>query len=153
MKIATENSFHQIAAGLPPRRQQFCAKCNSISAVREKSCPQCGKKLETVKRIRVTGALSVLLGAILLVVMSWLALWIYNAVAGSPGANSFHGNSQDIGLIIVVFGVVLTLCFFSILAGLWQVIFGTRNKILKYIVVGLGLIFIGIGLMFSLPKF
>ena len=129
--------------------KRTCPKCGYIRETAETKCLDCGKTLQSVRRIRLLGILLVDLGIALLAFMIWLSMWMYNTItqSGKPGAeSSFTGNSPDIGFIIFIFGLVITVSLCAIAAGTWQIIFGKRNKALAIIVVILGLIFVGTGL-------
>jgi hypothetical protein len=134
--------------------QRVCPKCNDIVTTSETVCSACGKKMMPASRIRMLGWLSLLCGVFLIGLMSWLSFWIYNAItkSGEPGQGTFRGGPEIIGFIIVVFGLVLTFGFFAAISGLWQIIYGKRNKVLTFIVIILGIAFIGIGLLTALAK-
>lgn len=132
--------------------RKLCSKCNQIIETSETNCLKCGKRLESVKRIRTLGAISVTLSFSVLVAMILLAFWIYSIINQSQTTTKFNGNTQDLGFIFYIFGLVITICLATITAGLWQIIFGKRNKVLMIIVLLLGFIFIGTGLFLSSAK-
>ena len=141
-------------AALQPVRRT-CPKCGYIRETTDTRCPDCGKTLQSVARIRALGVFSVILGIILLGVMGYLSWWIYNAItAPTPAGGSprFTGGQQDINFIIFVFGLVMIIGLVSLLGGLWQIIFGKRNKVLVYIIIGLGVVFMATGLLVSIAK-
>lgn len=133
---------------------RVCPKCNEIVNTSETVCAHCGRKMMSVSRIKMLGWLSLGCGVFLLGLMSWLSLWMYQAIArsGEPGAGTFRGGPEVIGFIIVIFGLVLTFGLFAAISGLWQIIYGRRNKILTFIVIILGIAFIGIGLLTTFAK-
>lgn len=133
---------------------RVCPQCNEIVTSSETVCAVCGKKMLPVSRIKALGWLSLFCGLFLLGLMSWLSIWIYQAISrsGQPGAATFRGGPEIIGFIVVIFGLVLTFGAFAVISGAWQIIYGTRNKILTFIVIILGIAFIGIGLMTNFLK-
>lgn len=133
---------------------RVCPKCNEIVNTSETVCSTCGRKMMPASRIKMLGWLSLGCGVFLIGLMSWLSFWIYNAItrSGEPGQGTFRGGPEIIGFIIVVFGLVLTFGLFAVISGLWQIIYGKRNKILSLVVIILGIAFIGIGLLTTLAK-
>lgn len=133
---------------------RVCPKCNEIVNTSETVCINCGRKMMPASRIRMLGWLSFGCGVFLVGLMSWLSFWIYNAItrSGEPGQGTFRGGPEVIAFIIVVFGLVLTFGLFAIITGLWQIIYGKRNKVLTFIVMILGIAFIGIGLLTTFAK-
>lgn len=133
---------------------RVCPKCNDIVNTSETACPRCGRKMMPASRIKMLGWLSLFCGIFLISLMSWLSIWIYQAISRSrePGYGTFRGGPEVVGFIIVVFGLVLTLGLFAVISGLWQIIYGKRNKILTFIVIILGAAFIGIGLLTTFAK-
>ncbi len=134
---------------------RVCPKCNQITETPETKCPRCGKRLQKVATIRTLGALSTVLGIVLLAGMSWLSWWIYHTISasGNPNATShFNGGSREIAFIAFVFGLIIIFSLTATIAGIWQLIFGKRNKLLTLIVIILGFVFVGTGLAVTLSK-
>jgi hypothetical protein len=141
-------------ASIQPVRRT-CPKCGYIRETTDTRCPDCGKTLQSVARIRALGVFSVILGVILLGVMGYLSWWMYNAITASTpagGSPRFTGGPQEITFIIFVFGLVMVIGLVSLLGGLWQIIFGKRNKVLVYIIIGLGALFVLTGLAVSVAR-
>jgi hypothetical protein len=72
-----------------------------------------------------------------------------NMIANSdgPGTGSrFTGTRSDMLFMYGVFGLVLVFGLTSLVAGLWQLIFGKRNMMLVWIMLSLGAIFFFIGM-------
>jgi hypothetical protein len=65
------------------------------------------------------------------------------------GASRFTGTEQQMYLMFGVFAFVMLFGLAALTAGLWQLIFGRRNMILVWIVLGLGAIFVVGGLVFN----
>jgi hypothetical protein len=81
--------------------------------------------------------------------MTFLIFWSMNMIANSdgPGTGSrFTGTRSDMLFMYGVFGLVLVFGLTSLVAGLWQLIFGKRNMMLVWIMLGLGAIFFFIGI-------
>ena len=133
---------------------RVCPQCNEIVNTAETVCADCGRKMMPVSRIKMLGWLSLGCGVFLIGLMGWLSFWIYNAIArsGEPGQGTFRGGPEVIGFIIVVFGLVLTFGLFAVISGLWQIVYGKRNKFLSLIVMMLGIAFIGIGVLTAFAR-
>jgi hypothetical protein len=127
-----------------------CHKCGWIRDTADIKCPDCGKPLQSVAKIRGIGVFLVILGASLLGVMGWLSLWIYNA-ANAP-STKFNGGSNDLGFIVYAFGLVILISLVAMIGGTWQVIFGKRNKVIIVAAFILGALFIGTGLAVSMDR-
>ena len=80
-------------------------------------------------------------------IMGYVSVWALGAFSNAdPAGARFTGTQQEKFLITGLFGVLLVFGFVSFVAGLWQVVFGRRNKIFVWTVVGLAaLIAIGGG--------
>src|SRR5262245_26698796 len=106
--------------------KKTCPKCGYIRETAETRCPDCGKVLQSVTRIRVLGVISVILGTFLLLIMGYLSFWAYRAINEpvKPGSTPrFTGGPQELGFIIFVFGLVMMISLISLLGGLWMIIF------------------------------
>ena len=145
------------AAGIAQPRliKRTCPKCGYIRETTDTKCPDCGKTLVSVMRIRVLGVFLVMLGTCLLVFMSALSYWIYGLInePTKPGSTPrFTGGPQEIRFIIFVFALVILIALVSVLGGLWQIIFGKRNKLLVIVIIVLGAVLVVTGRVISLAK-
>ncbi|HLA94669.1 MAG TPA: hypothetical protein VK612_03025 [Pyrinomonadaceae bacterium] len=128
--------------------QKTCNKCRYEADTDLAKCPQCGSALKSRTTIRVLGGILIVLGGMLIAGMSFLIVWAMNLIASSdkPGISArFNGTKSDMLFMFGVFGLVLVFGLASLVAGLWQLIFGRRNKLLVWVIVGLGVVFILIG--------
>jgi len=99
-------------------------------------------RLRTAGEIRWLGLLLSSLGAVLLVAMSAISLVYASLVfapqkSGSTGVR-FTGSKADIVFAFGIFAVVLTIGLLSTSAGVWQIIFGRRNRVLLWLGIALG---------------
>lgn len=131
-----------------PSVNKSCYKCGYIRQTSVANCAVCGKALESVRRIKTTGAIQILLGSSLLGLMGWLALWMLNANSNSH----FRGDAGDVLFIIFVFALVASIGLGTLVAGVWQIVFGKRNKLLMLAMIILGLAFIATGFGVFLNK-
>lgn len=116
----------------------FCNRCGAETNEPLGHCPRCGRRLHKTSTIRGIGWLLVVLGGGLAAFMAWLTLTIRRIVehSGEPGATTrFTGDASDARLIYAIFGLVLALSLTFVAAGVWQIIYGRRNK--KFIFVAL----------------
>ncbi len=128
--------------------RKSCYKCGYIRETAEKNCADCGKLLESVSRIKITGAIQIILGSVLLTFMGWLAFWMLNANSN----NHFNGGANDVLFVIFIFGLIFSISIGVISAGIWQIVFGRRNKLLMFAMIGLGIIFAATGFSVLLYK-
>ena len=136
----------------PPVRRT-CPKCGYIRATGETNCADCGKVLQKVSTIRALGVFLVVMGTLLLGFMGWLSLWIYGAMSNTGSSGSrFNGSGSDVLFIVFVFGLVISISLAATAGGLWQIIFGKRNKLIVFAVLGLGIIFAVTGLAVAINK-
>lgn len=136
--------------------RKVCPKCGQFTETVDTKCRRCGKTLQTVKAVKIMGAMLLLIGAALLVSMSWLSVWMYNVISqsGQPGAQTeFTGSPQMILFIVFIFGLVMTFGLFATLQGIRQIIYGKRSKLLTIIILVLGGIFMLIGLIIEMRDF
>lgn len=122
-----------------------CFKCNWEGETAETACPRCGKLLRSKSTIRVLGGVLIFLGGFLTVVPAVLTVVVMNVIANSdkPGSTTkFTGSDTNMFFMFAIFAVVFMFGLASLAAGFWQLIFGRRNKILVWIVLGLAALFL-----------
>lgn len=105
------------------------------------------KAVKSPATLRALGAVLLVLGGILMggmAVLSWVMYGVINNT--DPRANTkFTGSESDMLFMFAIFGLVFFIGLTAFTAGLWQVVFGRRNLILVWIMLGLGGIFFIIG--------
>lgn len=123
-----------------------CHKCDFETDEQLAKCPQCGRRLQSTKKIRIFGWFLLVLGTGLVIFMGTLGVILARIIAGSnePGATtSFTGGPEVVTLIIVVFGLVILFGLASIASGIWQIKYGKPNKkimVAMFVVAGLLLV-------------
>ena len=88
-----------------------CHKCDFETSERLAKCPQCGSRLQSVKKVRILGWLLLVIGTGLVIFMGTLGVVLARIIAGSgdPGATTrFTGGPKEVSLIITVFGLVIS---------------------------------------------
>lgn len=99
-------------------------------------------------RIRKLGWFSVVLGALL--VAGMLFVIFFEARAMLPGSDTFYtGTHAQAVLMFLALGDVAVFGVVSILAGLWQIKHGRRNKKLLSLVIGLAVVAVLLCLAFN----
>jgi hypothetical protein len=122
--------------------RRTCPKCGYIRETAETKCADCGKPLQKTSTIRILGVVLVLMGTSLLGIMGWLSFWIYGTMSNAGNSGSrFNGSPKDILFIVFAFSLVISISFAALAGGIWQIIFGKRNKLIVFAVLGLGIIF------------
>ncbi|MCM3906108.1 MAG: hypothetical protein ND866_30860 [Pyrinomonadaceae bacterium] len=120
-----------------------CPKCDFETTESLAKCPNCGRTLQSAKKVRILGWVLVLLGSFLVIFMGGLGIILGGIIAGSgqPGNSSrFTGGPEDVLFIFAIFGLVIAFGLVSVAAGAWQIWFGKPNKILRvtmFVVAGL----------------
>ncbi len=111
----------------------FCSRCDFETSESISNCPRCGRKLSKTSLIRALGWILVVLGGLLSAGMAWLIFFIANSmslVGSSSSSTRFTGDAQDALLIFAILGAVLSLSLSFVVAGIWQIIYGRRNKLI-----------------------
>ena len=112
---------------------------------RGENLPALPQTTQTRGFIRATGAALVALGGFLIVIMGAITIAVIGMIgqSGKPGTSArFTGTKDQMLMMFAVFGFVLLFGFVSVIAGLWQLIFGRRNMILVYFILLLGGVFL-----------
>lgn len=133
--------------------RRTCPKCGYIRETSEEKCADCGKPLQKVSTIRALGVFLVVLGGALFAFMSWLSLWAYGTIVHPSASGShFNGTPKDMLFMIFVFGLVIAISLGATAGGLWQIVFGKRNKLIVFAVIALGIAFAVTGLSVAVNK-
>jgi phage FluMu protein Com len=133
--------------------RKTCPKCGYIRETAEIKCADCGKPLQKVSTIRILGVVLVLMGTSLLGIMVWLSLSIYGTMSNAGNVGSrFNGSPKDVVFIIFVFGLVISISLAVVAGGFWQIVFGKRNKLIVFAVIGLGIVFLLTGFAIAVNK-
>lgn len=133
--------------------RRTCPKCGYVRETAETNCHDCGKPLQKVSIIRTLGVVLVALGGSLLAFMGWLSFWAYGTIANPSASGShFNGTAKDLFFMIFVFGLVMAIALGAIAGGFWQIVFGKRNKLIVFAVIGLGIAFAVTGLSVAINK-
>lgn len=116
--------------------QRFCYKCHYPASIADVKCPRCGGALKTKSTIRILGGVLVFLGGFIAVLMLGVMVLMFGIFAQTP-ASKIRGEEDKvfwaIGIVGLTFGVGVSFA----IAGLWQIIFGKRNKYIVWISVAL----------------
>ena len=113
-----------------------CPKCDFETTESLVKCPNCGRNLQSVKKVRFLGWVLVILGTFLVVFMGGLGIVLAGIIAqtGQPGRTTrFTGGPEDVLLIFAIFGLVIAFGLASIAGGAWQVWFGKRNRVVMVV--------------------
>ena len=111
-----------------------CPKCDFETSEVLAKCPNCGRKLQSAKKVRILGWVLVLLGSVLAIFMGGLGIILAGIIAGTgePGATTrFTGGPEVILFTAAVFGLVILFGLVSIAAGAWQIRYGKPNSTLR----------------------
>lgn len=126
-------------------QHKTCYKCHYEAETADRLCPRCRKKLWTRTETRTLGGVLAALGTFLVVMMTAIIIFMLGVVNQSPrpgGGARFTGSKDQMYMIFGILGFVLLFGITALIAGLWQLVFGRRNMMLIYIIIGLGAIFL-----------
>ena len=132
-----------------------CPKCDFETTESLAKCPNCGRRLQSAKKVRILGWVLVLLGSSLAIFMGGLGIILAGIIAGTgqPGETTrFTGGPEVVLFIVAIFGLVILFGLVSIAAGAWQIWYGKPNstlRIMMFVVAGLLLL---IGSTVSFPR-
>lgn len=83
----------------------------------------------------------VVCGVLLVGVMAFISLGTADIlINGGPGKAQFTGTQQEKLIIIALFGVIMLFGFVALLSGLYQLIFGRRNKIFVWATIAIAVL-------------
>jgi hypothetical protein len=120
-----------------------CPKCDFKTNESLATCPNCGRRLQSLKKVRILGWLLVLLGGGLVIFMAGLGIILAGVITGtgqSENTARFTGGREDILFIAAIFGLVISFGLASIAGGAWQIWYGRPNKklmVAMFVVAGL----------------
>ena len=126
----------------------FCNRCGAETDEPLGNCPRCGRRLHKTSTVRALGWVLVVLGGLLSAFMAWLVVFFTRLIEHSdePGATTrFTGTASDATFAYGVFAVVLALGLTFVLAGVWQIVYGRRNKKLVFVALALSAVFYALG--------
>lgn len=125
----------QIIMQIQPVDRQ-CFKCGYRAVTPESRCPRCRRRLRSTGEVRGLGLVLMLLGGFITGLMAVIGVFMIGAMSSRSSTGPRFTGSATEGLaalsiiaFVILFGVV------SFIAGLWQLIFGTRNKIFLWTVI------------------
>ena len=105
------------------------------------------KGMKSPAALRALGVVLVVLGGALMGGMAVLSWVMYGVIHNNdPRAGTkFTDSESDMMFMFGIFGLVFFIGLTALVSGLWQIIFGKRNLILVWIMLGLGGIFFIVG--------
>ncbi len=120
-----------------------CYKCGFEGKTPLSQCPHCGQRLRSANEIRGLGVVLFLIGGLLSSIGGGLFVLVALLVAqaGQPGSNVKMTEEARGGVIFLfifgIFALLVALGLTAMLAGVWQILFGRRNKFFVYVFLGL----------------
>ena len=127
----------------------FCDRCNFETDELLDRCARCGRaSMRKTSTIRRLGWVLVVLGSLLAAFMGYLTYVVAGIMARSnqPGTGArFTGDSTDAAFIYGIFGLVIALGLSFVAGGIWQIIYGRRNKKIIVLVLVLAGVLYAIG--------
>ena len=94
-------------------------------------CPTCGSKVQTSRRIRVLGWLSIACGVILIGLMGYVTIAMYpslsNPGVADPDGGRWTGGAEAARMSLNLFYVVIGFGVLALASGAWMVATGRRH--------------------------
>lgn len=129
-----------------------CFKCRFEGNLPQNICPRCGKRLYTATNVRWRGFFLLFIGIFLSVFMSVIAFFVsgllMNAMNNPESARKINAETPMLFIVYGIFGLVIVIGLTSMLMGIWQLIFGKRNRVLIWIFFGLLFLTLFVGAIF-----
>jgi hypothetical protein len=125
------------------QRVCYALRCGFTSDAPIDVCPKCGRRMRSTNSVRIYGVLQLILGLFLIIFMSVITINVLPMMLqpGQPeGGARFTGTSQQVLVILSLFGLIIAFGFGSSVAGLWQIITARRNKWIIWGVLGLSVL-------------
>ena len=122
-----------------------CYRCSLETQQPLELCPQCGHRMHTAQQVRRLGWILAGTGALLVLFIGVIAYFIIRIIMEQT-ADRFTGGTGD---AVFLFGVLYLVAMFGgvgVVAGIWQIRYGRRNRKLVVLMMGLGLMFFILGL-------
>ncbi len=129
--------------------QRFCYKCHFPARPADARCPRCGGALKTRANIRMLGGVLVFLGGFIAVIMLGVLALMIGIFAQTP-ASKVRGEEAKVMLALGVVLATLGIGISFAVAGLWQIIFGKRNKWIVWISLALVVVTFIVGRIFMM---
>ena len=87
--------------------------------------------------IRVLGGVLTLIGMMLVAGMGTLMIWMNNLMNNGSSTTKWTGSQDQKTITFLILGSVMAFGFSALLAGIWQLLTGTRSKKLVWLMIGL----------------
>lgn len=110
--------------------------CRTVTPGIVDKCPVCGARVQTSRRIRLLGWLSIACGLFLIAMMGYITLAMYpsltNAGVSTDGAR-WTGTAEQARMALNLFYLVIGFGVLALAAGIWMVITGRRHIVITVI--------------------
>lgn len=123
-----------------------CPKCKYETLDVVRVCPNCGRRLLSVKQIKRLGWVQLILGLFLVVAMGAITFFLAPLMlerVPRPGGPRFTGSAEAGASVLGLFGLVILFGLTSMAGGLFQITTGRRNKFFLYFMLVLVAVLIG----------
>lgn len=123
--------------------------CNTVTPGTVKTCPACGGRTLTSRRIVMLGWVLLVIGLGLVGGMGYIALVTYPSFS-HPGVQqadgtTFTGTAAQARQATMLFGAVIAFGVLAALNGLWQIVTGRRNLAFSALTIAIAVaMFVGV---------
>ena len=125
-----------------------CDKCCEETFQALDKCPRCGGRLRTAGQIRTLGFVLVFIGGFLVVLMGAITIFVIGVISQAANEGRSARIMEETTVFVAIFalfGLVIMFGLTCIGAGVWQILFGKRNKHIKHIIIGLTVLLFTVG--------
>ncbi|MDQ6787315.1 MAG: hypothetical protein M3033_10960 [Acidobacteriota bacterium] len=127
---------------------RVCAKCGYEADTAETKCPQCGRNLQTKTKVKILGVVILVLGISIAAMMATIMASLHIIFNQPDKLQNFTGTESDLNYITAILGSMFIVGVSFAVTGLWQIIFGKRNRILVWLSLALILAVIVLSVLF-----
>jgi hypothetical protein len=100
-------------------------------------CPTCGARVQTSRKIRVLGWLSIACGVFLIGLMGYVTMAMYPSLSNpglaDPDGGRWTGTAEQARMALNLFYLVIGFGFIALAAGAWMVVTGRRHILITVV--------------------
>ena len=127
----------------------YCRKCHNAIETNNPICPQCGKKMQTQSQIKGLGQLVFILGILITLAFGFFVLVVLAIILFAKNSD------KDVAMAftgLMICGTGLAFGIAAIIGGRWQAKHGRTSKMFIWIIIGLVVLMLILGRIFSFLK-
>lgn len=110
--------------------------CKTVTPGIVDKCPVCGARVQTSRRIRILGWLSIACGLFLIAMMGYITLAMYPSLTNAGTAidgGRWTGTAEQARMALNLFYLVIGFGVLATAAGIWMVVTGRRHILITVV--------------------